>query len=477
MSNIHNPLLLPEVVLLLATYFNPKDALAPSLVCRTWHTIFRSMVWQTCDISREQRFGQECLRPEDLVQNAHHVRELICNGSSFSNYIQIPCSRLKKLQFRNVTYASRPEWWGQLMQLVAQNDQLESIDFDGALEASTLEFWETLVSRSALENVRMNSVRMSAEHFAIFWNGSRGLRRMELYDINVPFTPEFIEERLETLPDLEAITISHFSATALLRLCPSLRSFRWQNYDLQDAQLQMLTFLLERQHFRQLESLQVTQVDDLELATCLGAMDHLKELSTEGGPFEQQSFLALERHFVSLQRVSFDFISSKKCLTILESCPLLKYIYVPKLKASAIMLGKPWICSSLEEFRVGIVVGASGKQTVRDRSRAIFERMSKLTCLTHLDIGHHYIQDDSGNSDDSEDGDDDVPKRQSLDLTLESGLDQLASLKHLEELDFSYTVQNMSAEDVKWIRENWKRLQVVRGICNDHGGYKDQPDA
>jgi len=146
------------------------------------------------------------------------------------------------------------------------------------------------------------------------------------------------------------------------------------------------------------------------------------------------------------------------------------------LKASAIMLGKPWICSSLEEFRVGIVVGASGKQTVRNRSRAIFERMSKLTCLTHLDIGCHYIQDDSGNSDDSEDGDDDVPKRQSLDLTLESGLDQLASLKHLEELDFSYTVQNMSAEDVKWIRENWKRLQVVRGICNDHGGFKDQPD-
>ncbi|KAG0031569.1 hypothetical protein BGZ81_000981 [Podila clonocystis] len=374
MRNVHNPLLLAEVVLLVANYVNPKDAAAPSLVCSIWYTVFRPLIWQTCDISddrlhpEEQPLGQKRPRPEDMVQNAHHIRELICNGSSFSTFANIPCSRLKKLRFHNVTYASRPQWWSQLTQLLVQNDQLETIDFDGANEASTLEFWETLVSRPMLTYVRMNTVHMSADQFAIFWNGSRGLRQMELYDINIPCTPDFIEERLETLSDLEAITISHLAATALLILCPGLRSFRWQNYDSEgDAQLQMLAFLLGRHHFPHLERLQVTQVDDLELATCLSAMGRVKELVIEGNHFGLLSFNALERHFATLQRISLESLfsfPSRPILEILESCPLLKYIRVPKLKASAIMLGKPWVCLDLEEFRVGVVVGVSGNPTI-----------------------------------------------------------------------------------------------------------------
>ncbi|KAF9318701.1 hypothetical protein BG003_010737 [Podila horticola] len=482
MSNAHNPLLIAEVVLLVANYVNPKDAAASSLVCSTWYSVFRHLVWQTCDLSDagKQSPGQKRPRPKDLVQNAHHIRELICSGSSFSDFIEIPCSRLKKLRFHNVTYASRPQWWSQLTQLLVQNDQLESIDFDGAREASTLEFWETLVSRPTLNYVRMNSVRMSAEQFAIFWNGSRGLQRMELYDINIPCSPEFIEERMETLPDLAAITLSHLSASSLLKLCPGLRSFRWQNYDLVgDVQLQLLALLIEGQLFPHLESLQVTQVDDFALATCLSAMGRVKELVIDGSQFGLLSFDALERHFATLQRISLEFvfsISNTQILELLESCPLLKYIRVPKLKASTIMIGKPWVCLDLEEFRVGVVVGAAGIQTIRKRSRAVFERLSKLTRLTHLDIGFHYIQDGNSDSDDSDESDSDIPARQGLDLTLDSGIGQLSTLKNLEELDFCYTVQDMSVKDVTWIRDNWKKLQAVNGICNDHGGYKDQPN-
>ncbi|KAG0039165.1 hypothetical protein BGZ82_009425 [Podila clonocystis] len=481
-----NPLLLAEVVLLVANYVNPKDAAAPSLVCSIWYTVFRPLIWQTCDISDdrlhpgEQPLGLKRPRPKDMVQNAYHIRELICNGSSFSIFVNIPCSQLKKLRVHNVTYASRPQWWSQLTQLLVQNDQLETINFDGAREASTLELWETLVSRPMLNYVRMNSVGMSADQFAIFWNRSRGLRQMELYDINIPCTPDFIEERLETLSDLEAMTISHLSATALLRLCPGLRSFRWQNYDWEgDAQLQMLAFLLERQHFPHLERLQVTQVDDLELATCLGAMGRVKELVIDGNHFGLLSFNALERHFATLQRISLESVfsfPSNPILELLESCPLLKYIRVPKLNAYAIMLGKPWVCLDLEEFRVGVVVGVYGKPTIRKRSRAVFERLSKLTRLTHLDIGFHYVQDGNSESDDTDNSDGEIQARQSLDLTLKSGIDQLSTLKNLEELNFSYTIQDMSAEDVKWIRDNLKRLQVVKGICNGHGGYKDQPN-
>lgn len=59
----------------------------------------------------------------------------------------------------------------------------------------------------------------------------------------------------------------------------------------------------------------------------------------------------------------------------------------------------------------------------------------------------------------------------------QSGLGQLFTLKNLEQLDFTNTIQNMSAEHVAWMGDHWKTLESVEGICNRLGEYKDQPNA
>lgn len=85
-------------------------------------------------------------------------------------------------------------------------------------------------------------------------------------------------------------------------------------------------------------------------------------------------------------------------------------------------------------------------------------------------MGYHCIKEDTSN-------DDELPVVQGLDFTLESGMDQLASLTNLESLGFNHTVQNMSAEDVAWISNAFRKLEYVYGKCNNINRYKDQSGA
>jgi len=35
--------------------------------------------------------------------------------------------------------------------------------------------------------------------------------------------------------------------------------------------------------------------------------------------------------------------------------------------------------------------------------------------------------------------------------------------------------QNMSTEDMAWIKREWKLLEDVKRRCNEHGGFEEQP--
>lgn len=63
-----------------------------------------------------------------------------------------------------------------------------------------------------------------------------------------------------------------------------------------------------------------------------------------------------------------------------------------------------------------------------------------------------------------------------LDFRLEYELGQLVTLQCLRQLDFSGTVQNISAVDVAWIRTNMRNLTTVQGKCNEYGTFAEQPE-
>lgn len=57
----------------------------------------------------------------------------------------------------------------------------------------------------------------------------------------------------------------------------------------------------------------------------------------------------------------------------------------------------------------------------------------------------------------------------SLELSLSSGLSLLAGLKELRVLDVRMTAHNIRVEELKWMHENWPKLEEVRGLKSDRG--------
>ncbi|KAF9905648.1 hypothetical protein EC991_001478 [Linnemannia zychae] len=60
-------------------------------------------------------------------------------------------------------------------------------------------------------------------------------------------------------------------------------------------------------------------------------------------------------------------------------------------------------------------------------------------------------------------------QHQCLELTLESGLDELAELKELEELNVYQMAHRIGIVEVKWMVEQWPKLKALRGlVCPDY---------
>ncbi|KAF9133163.1 hypothetical protein BGX30_012405 [Mortierella sp. GBA39] len=54
--------------------------------------------------------------------------------------------------------------------------------------------------------------------------------------------------------------------------------------------------------------------------------------------------------------------------------------------------------------------------------------------------------------------------RNCLELSLESGLDELAGLKQLEELDVGLMAHRIGLVEIQWMVENWPRLRTISGL-------------
>jgi hypothetical protein len=54
-----------------------------------------------------------------------------------------------------------------------------------------------------------------------------------------------------------------------------------------------------------------------------------------------------------------------------------------------------------------------------------------------------------------------------LEMTLESGLDQLKDLKNLRVLDVQRMEQRIGLKEVQWMSLHWPRLREIRGLCDD----------
>lgn len=61
----------------------------------------------------------------------------------------------------------------------------------------------------------------------------------------------------------------------------------------------------------------------------------------------------------------------------------------------------------------------------------------------------------------------------SLEMTLESGFDELVSLKELEELEVRFMNHRIGIPELEWMIEHWPKLQAIHGLF--HNGWDYDP--
>lgn len=63
-----------------------------------------------------------------------------------------------------------------------------------------------------------------------------------------------------------------------------------------------------------------------------------------------------------------------------------------------------------------------------------------------------------------------LPSRQehSLEVTLESGLDELTVLNDLEELDETNINHRIGVKELEWVHTSWPKLATLAGIFSNH---------
>lgn len=396
-----------------------------------------------------------------MTWHADHIRKLMCLLPTHEpEYLEIPYSRLTRLILRSTGNFIGAVTWDLLTQLVKRNVRLEEVTIHGMNSEVPLVLWKSLASLPCLHSVTLSNYTMDQEHFGQFWKGCKSVQRLYLSRLKIRST-----DGVDALPNVERLHLDHTVPLALLRLCPNVRSISWISSDgeVSNALLDELAVLLNEGLFPRLEGLYPYKAGDFHLASCLTATHQIKELELDMG-IEKLSLKALPRHFCTLERLQISHlygVPEEFVAAVMASCPLLTDFSVFGATASGMMAGPPWVCLKMTNLRLRISTTGSKKDDICKQSRAVFERLSKLTQLRCLDLRDPF-----------------APKEgvQGLDMRLESGLGQLASLTRLVTINFSATIQNMSAADVAWMRRTWASVEAT-GRCNSLGSLKEQPDA
>ncbi|KAF9362533.1 hypothetical protein BGX34_005982 [Mortierella sp. NVP85] len=138
-------------------------------------------------------------------------------------------------------------------------------------------------------------------------------------------------------------------------------------------------------------------------------------------------------------------------------------------------LYRPWACeSSLKVLKIQVLdipsVGQFGRYQEfypgqgREIQELVYGRLARMTNLETLWLGrkpYRKVTSRSGGM-----------VHQCLEMSLESGLHKLSTLKKLEELNVTCLAVRIGVEEVQWMVEHWPRLRVIYGLDGNSASGK-----
>ncbi|KAF9905990.1 hypothetical protein EC991_001149 [Linnemannia zychae] len=195
-------------------------------------------------------------------------------------------------------------------------------------------------------------------------------------------------------------------------------------------------------------------------------------------------------------------------LPLLQTCTKLRVFDAIHHRIDAdLLVEKPLACTQLEIFRcqvVGVTRPLEMEEVVvsevppeatlpsqemdkalLEQQRNVFDQLARLRQLSTIDLGYIW-RNTSRNMEGAlphyygEDGEEYIdyggPIPQTLELTLESGLDRLSVLGNLEVFGFEGVDFKLGKPELEWMAIHWPRLRILRGLHKDTSLVKLEPE-
>ncbi|KAK3810254.1 MAG: hypothetical protein J3Q66DRAFT_405010 [Benniella sp.] len=459
MPSIH-PLQLPEILSDVATYVPEHSLHACSLVSKLWHRVFNPHVWRNIRFHSDRR-----LLPKDVRCHALLVKTLNIDKTITQEYASLRLPNLVSLElagsFENVDFT----------EMFAGLSSLSHLSLDGHVQHPG--FWLHVHGLLSLKSLAISGTKIDKKDINIFWSLCTRLERLRLgwESLHNKGIVSFME-----FPFLKEIDVSYIRedevpiVLALTQRCPGLQEISWFSFDTSlDAQF-IPAFIqsLGAGTWPALESIAFGAMDSTneDLTRIMEGMRRITELSMGGGPglFRSNSMEQLRPHFQHLKLLNLGSakdVSSQMAQEVLSSCPLLVKLRVPQIDAMDIVQGQSWVCLGLRELSVFFSFDPS---TIEFSQTLVMDQLSKLTRLEELNLAWERPSGATVGP----------MFQESIDLRLENDLGRLWNLRRLRHISFTYTKQKMGEQEINWILEHWRSLELLFGVLNYESPFMER---
>ncbi|KAG0021518.1 hypothetical protein BGZ81_008895 [Podila clonocystis] len=206
---------------------------------------------------------------------------------------------------------------------------------------------------------------------------------------------------------------------------------------------------------RKLHSLETDNfgIKDEDLGFIVDNMDMLRKLCVPWVSLGALTLEALGRHRHTIVELDLpcDSTNSSQILNTAMSCPHLQILTLCNIASSAFLETEPWACLQLKHLALNFqrlewadIDDQQGTKIISE-SRAVWQRVSRLTELEHLDIDPHGGWGPGFRPE----------------FTLACGLGQLSTLTKVRRIHIDLV--KLDKSDAEWMVGAWPRLEVVRG--------------
>ncbi|KAF9349384.1 hypothetical protein BGX34_001833 [Mortierella sp. NVP85] len=456
-----NPIEIPELANLVASYLEFKDFARCVLVSKSWWGMLLPHQWRVISVGlvRLETLGSL----DELRWQGPHLDQLYRHRHLIRTLVLTDSAGLDKFDYPNLTRLR--------IDLSPCQERRISLDFTKAcpslvhlvlvnvvIASGT---WMALSKHLLIKKLHLRGLAVEAVDTPVFWKACVKLESLTLERLHIKgggIPKDMVFDRLRNL-DMEGnYGMDYAENMNLVLQSPMLQSLKWEEYLSRGVE----TPLTRRPNQSNYCKLYIDlDIHDADLAFMLlgtgGELGTIVDLRLGYSCYPKtQALKALGLHFGTLVRVDLSrcfWVSGSTVLDILCSCPMLEVFHANSVFVMDIAEREPWICQQLRDLKICIQV----VEAERDLQQLVFERLSTLVRLEMLEM--RVPEGPSGGKD-------------VLAFRLDCGLRQLASLQQLTTLSFDQWnrediyMPQIEKDEVSWMLNNWKNLKIVAGRLN-----------